>query len=50
MMRGWHSQRPSLVSLGVAVFAGAHIISAVERPSTTTTYSMKVGRVTGTTR
>ena len=35
-----------LVSLGVAVFAGAHIISAVERPSTTTTYSMKVGRVT----
>jgi polyhydroxybutyrate depolymerase len=35
-----------LVSLGVAVFAGAHIISAVERPSTTTTYSMKVGRLT----
>jgi polyhydroxybutyrate depolymerase len=35
-----------LASLGVAVFAGAHIISAVERPSTTTTYSMKVGRVT----
>src|SRR3984885_2472575 len=35
-----------LVSLGVAVFAGAHIISAVERQSTTTTYSMKVGRLT----
>ena len=35
-----------LVSLGVAVFAGAHIISAVERPSTTTTYSMKVGSLT----
>jgi polyhydroxybutyrate depolymerase len=35
-----------LVSLGVAVVAGAHIISAVERPSTTTTYSMKVGRLT----
>jgi polyhydroxybutyrate depolymerase len=35
-----------LVSLAVAVFAGAHIISAVERPSTTTTYSMKVGHLT----
>jgi polyhydroxybutyrate depolymerase len=34
------------VSLGVAALAGAHIINAVERPSTTTTYSMKVGRVT----
>ena len=33
-----------LVSLGVAVFAGAHIISAVERPPTTVTYSMQVGR------
>jgi polyhydroxybutyrate depolymerase len=35
-----------LVSLGVAVFAGAHIISAVGRPSTTETYSMKVGHRT----
>jgi len=35
-----------LVTLGGATFAGVHIISAVERPSTTTTYSMKVGRVT----
>jgi polyhydroxybutyrate depolymerase len=35
-----------LVSLGVAAAAGAHIIGAVERPSTTTTYSMKVGRLT----
>jgi len=35
-----------LVSLGVAALAGAHIISAVERPSTTTVYSMKVGRLT----
>jgi polyhydroxybutyrate depolymerase len=35
-----------LVSLGVAVFAGAHIISAVQRPSATVTYSMKVGHRT----
>ena len=35
-----------LVSLGVAAFAGAHIISAVERPSATVTYSMKVGHRT----
>ena len=35
-----------LASFGVAVFAGAHSTSAVERPSTTTTYSMKVGRLT----
>ena len=30
-----------LVTIGVAVFAGVHIISAVERPSTTTTYSIR---------
>ena len=35
-----------LVTLGGATFAGVHIISAVERPSTTTTYSMKVGSLT----
>ena len=35
-----------VVSLGVAGFAGAHIISAVVRPSTTTTYSLKVGSLT----
>jgi polyhydroxybutyrate depolymerase len=36
-----------VVTLGVATFAGAHIISAVTRPTTTTTtYSMKVGSVT----
>jgi polyhydroxybutyrate depolymerase len=35
-----------LVTIGVAVFAGVHIINVVERPSTTTTYSMKVGRLT----
>ena len=32
-----------LASLGVAVFAGAQIISAVERPPATVTYSMQVG-------
>jgi polyhydroxybutyrate depolymerase len=32
--------------LSGATFAGVHIISAVERQSTTTTYSMKVGSVT----
>jgi polyhydroxybutyrate depolymerase len=32
--------------LAVAVFAGAHIISAVERPSTTSTYSLQVGHLT----
>ena len=32
--------------LVVAVFAGAHILNAVERPSTTTTYSLKVGSLT----
>ena len=35
-----------LVSLGVAVLAGAHIISAVERPPATATYSMRVGHRT----
>ncbi len=35
-----------LVTLGGATFAGVHIISAVERQSTTTTYSMKVGSLT----
>ena len=32
-----------LASLGVAVFAGAQIISAVERPPASVTYSMQVG-------
>jgi polyhydroxybutyrate depolymerase len=35
-----------LVSLGVAVFAGAHIISVVERLPATVTYSMKIGHRT----
>ena len=36
-----------VVTLGGATFAGVHIISAVERPTTTTTtYSMKVGSAT----
>ncbi|MGD0698554.1 MAG: hypothetical protein ABSA02_01585 [Trebonia sp.] len=35
-----------VATLGVATFAGAHIINAVERQSTTATYSMKVGRLT----
>jgi polyhydroxybutyrate depolymerase len=35
-----------LAIAGGATFAGVHIISAVERQSTTTTYSMKVGSVT----
>jgi len=35
-----------LVTLGGATFAGVHILSAVERTSTTTTYSMKVGQLT----
>jgi polyhydroxybutyrate depolymerase len=34
------------VTLGVAGFTGTHIIDAIERPSTTATYSMKVGGVT----
>ena len=34
------------LTTGAAVFAGAHIIRAVERPATTATYSMKVGRLT----
>jgi polyhydroxybutyrate depolymerase len=35
-----------LVTIGVAVFASVHIFNVVERPSTTTMYSMKVGRLT----
>jgi polyhydroxybutyrate depolymerase len=35
-----------LVTLGGATFAGVHILSAVERQSTTTTYSMQVGSLT----
>ncbi len=35
-----------LATLGVAVFAGVHIVSVIERPSSTTTYSMKVGHLT----
>src|SRR3984957_13318560 len=46
MMRGLALGAAFLVSLGVAVFAGVHIISAVERPTTTTTYSMQVGDLT----
>jgi polyhydroxybutyrate depolymerase len=46
MMRGLALGAAFLVSLGVVVFAGVHIISAVERPSTTTTYSMQVGDLT----
>jgi polyhydroxybutyrate depolymerase len=34
------------VTVGAAIFAGARIISAIERPTTTATYSMKVGRLT----
>ena len=34
------------VTMGAAVFAGAHIIRAVERPATTATYSMQVGGLT----
>jgi polyhydroxybutyrate depolymerase len=34
------------VTMGAAVFAEAHIIRAIERPATTATYSMKVGRLT----
>jgi polyhydroxybutyrate depolymerase len=34
------------VTLGVAGFTGTHIINAIERQSTTATYSMKVGDVT----
>jgi len=35
-----------LVTLGVAVFAGVHIIGVIERPTTNTMYSMKVGDLT----
>ena len=35
-----------ITTLGVATFAGTHIINAIERSSTTTTYSMKVGSMT----
>jgi polyhydroxybutyrate depolymerase len=35
-----------LATLGVAAFAGAHIVSVIERQSSTTTYSMKVGQLT----
>jgi polyhydroxybutyrate depolymerase len=35
-----------LATLGVAVFAGVHIVSVIERQSSTTTYSMQVGRLT----
>jgi len=45
-MRGLALGAAFLVSLGVAVFAGVHIISAVEQPSTTTTYSLQVGNLT----
>ena len=34
------------VTIGVAVIAGARIISAIEGPTTTATYSMKIGRLT----
>ena len=35
-----------IMTLGVATFSGVKIISAIERQSTTTTYSMKVGSMT----
>ena len=35
-----------LATLGVAAFAGVHIVSVIERQSSTTTYSMKVGHLT----
>ena len=35
-----------LATFGVAAFASVHIINAIERPSTTTTSSMKVGSLT----
>ena len=35
-----------ITTLGIATFAGVHIINAVERQSTTTTYSMRVGNLT----
>ena len=35
-----------ITTLGIATVAGAHIINAVERQSSTTTYSMKVGSLT----
>jgi polyhydroxybutyrate depolymerase len=35
-----------LATLGIAAFAGAHIVSVIERQSTSTTYSMKVGSLT----
>ena len=35
-----------LATLGVAAFAGEHIVGLIERPSSTTTYSMKVGHLT----
>jgi polyhydroxybutyrate depolymerase len=35
-----------LATLGVAAFASVHIVSVLERQSTTTTYSMQVGRLT----
>jgi polyhydroxybutyrate depolymerase len=37
-----------VVSLGTAVFSGAHIISAIERTSTTSTNSVKIGNLTRT--
>jgi polyhydroxybutyrate depolymerase len=35
-----------LATLGVAAFAGVHIVGLIERQSSTTTYSMKVGHLT----
>src|ERR1700722_19637208 len=35
-----------ITTLGVATFSGVKIINAIERQSTTTTYSMKVGSLT----
>jgi polyhydroxybutyrate depolymerase len=35
-----------VVTLGGATFAGVHILNAVERPTSTTTYSMQVGSAT----
>ena len=46
MKRGLALAAAFLVTIGVAVFAGMQIISALERPTTTNTYSIKVGPLT----
>ena len=46
MKRGLALAAAFLVTIGVAVFASVQIISALERPTTTNTYSIKVGSLT----